>query len=261
MNTTAAAYAKLYEIIKHLRAPDGCPWDREQDPNSMRGNLIEEAYECLEAINHADPAHVKEELGDVMLVASMIGYMYEQQGAFTVAEVLETIAAKLVRRHPHVFGDAQAATAAEVLDQWQTIKVQVEGRALKDSVIDGVSTALPPLERAYKIQKKAAKVGFDWPDAKGVWDKAQEELEECREACASGDQAHLEAELGDLLFSVVNISRRLDVDPAQALLRTISKFDRRFRQVERAMKDRGLAMGAEHFALMDQLWDQAKAGE
>jgi len=277
MKTTAAeSFNRAYEIIKRLRAPDGCPWDREQTPASMRANLIEEAYECVEAINDDDKPHIREELGDVFLLAIFIGYMYEQSGEFSVADSLEELSEKLIRRHPHVFGDAAAADSAEVLRQWDVIKETVEGRAKKDSVLDSVSKALPPLERSYKMQKKAAKAGFDWLKAEDVWDKLSEELAECREACdqvaAVRDQAaeeaakaaahaHLEEELGDLLFSVVNISRFLEVDPSVALHRTIGKFDRRFRHVERRMKESGAAMVPETFGQMDLFWEEAKAIE
>ena len=277
----AFSFDRLYAVVARLRAPDGCPWDLEQTPESTRANLIEEAYECVEAINEKDTAHIREELGDVFLLATMLGYMYEQGGDFRVADSLQEVTEKLIRRHPHVFGDAVAETAGEVLKQWDDIKVKVEGRKAKDSVLDKVSRALPPLEKAYQMQKKAAKVGFDWLEPADVWDKVAEELAETREACealgktgpsgAGGDNSpdapdpalreHLEEEIGDLLFSVVNISRFLDIDPAVALHRATGKFDRRFRHVEKVMKERGHAMSAETFAEMDALWDDAKAAE
>lgn len=255
------AFDRACQIIKRLRAPDGCPWDREQTPASMRANLIEEAYECVEAINDDDRPHVREELGDVFLLAIFIGTMYEESGDFSVADSLDELSEKLIRRHPHVFGDAAAADSAEVLRQWEVIKETVEGRAKKDSVLDEVSTALPPLERAYKMQKKAAKTGFDWREPGEVWGKLAEELEECREACAEADAAHLEEELGDLLFSAINVARFLKVDPAVALQRTVTKFDRRFRHVERRMRAEGRTMDAAAFDRMDALWDEAKAIE
>ena len=291
MKTAAESFDRAYQIVKRLRAPDGCPWDREQTPASMRASLIEEAYECVEAINENDKPHVREELGDVFLLAIFIAYMYEEAGEFSVSDSLEELSEKLVRRHPHVFGDAAAADSGEVLRQWDVIKETIEGRAKKDSVLDEVSRALPPLERAYKLQKKAAKAGFDWLKVEDVWDKLAEELAECREACdqatdavraaaarqasgpaiaahnAGADPAvdaahdHIEDELGDLLFSVVNISRYLKVDPAVALHRAIGKFDRRFRHVERSMKASGQAMTPDTFGQMDLFWDEAKAAE
>jgi len=264
MNDTKASFDRLFGIIRRLRAPDGCPWDREQTPLSLRAALIEETYECVEAINSIKtegPDHVAEELGDVFLMVTMLSYIYEQESVFSVSQVLEGISEKLIRRHPHIFGNATADTSDEVLKQWNDIKVHVEGRKPKDSVLDEVSKALPPLERAYKIQKKASKTGFDWQHADDVWAKTFEELSEAKEACTNADHDSLEDELGDLLFSVVNVARFLHVDPAVALHRTTSKFERRFRHVETRMKAENIAMNADSFKRMDELWDEAKAQE
>ena len=267
----SASFQRLYDVVARLRAPDGCPWDREQSPATLRGDLIEETYECVEAINEGDAGHVREELGDVFLLATMISYMHEQEGSFSVADALEEISDKLIRRHPHVFGESEASTSAEVLDQWAKIKVEQEGRKPKDSLMDQVSRALPPLERAYKLQKKAAKVGFDWPDISGVWDKLHEELDEAKEAyrlkvaaeAAGGADpgaasADLEGELGDLLFSVVNVCRYLRVDPAVALHGTNVKFVERFKHVEKRMKETGREMKTGELAVMDGFWNEAK---
>ena len=257
-----AAFGALYDIVARLRAPDGCPWDREQSPKSLRGGVIEEAYELVEAIDENDPEHIMEEAGDLYLLATMIAYMHEEEGKFSVADALASNAEKLVRRHPHVFGDSRAATSEAVLEQWAEIKEKVEGRRKKDSLLDEVSKALPPLERAYKIQKKAAKVGFDWPAADNVWAKAREELAEAEEACElaakGGDRDALEEELGDLLFSAINLARYLKVDPAVALHRTVEKFSRRFRHVEKRMASEGLSLAAVHFERMDGFWNEAK---
>lgn len=261
MNRTKEAFERAYSIVQRLRGPGGCPWDIEQTPQSMRGSLIEEAYEAVEAINEGDPAHVKEELGDVFLLVIMIAYMYEQAGSFSLAESLDDLSDKLVRRHPHVFGDSDADTPEKVLKQWAEIKTRVEGRPKKDSLIDEVSHALPPLERAYKIQKKVAKVGFDWLEEESVWDKLREELEESREACRSGSQDRKEDELGDLLFSVVNVARFMGVDPMVALHRTIGKFGKRFKHVERRMREEGREMSQKEFDFMDELWEEAKEVE
>jgi tetrapyrrole methylase family protein / MazG family protein len=258
----AAAFGRLYSIVARLRAPDGCPWDKEQTPKSLRGDVLEEAYELVEAIDEGDPAHVAEEVGDLYMLATMIPYIYEQSGSFTVAEALAGVCEKLVRRHPHVFGDASADTPEAVVKQWDEIKEKVEGRRRKDSLLDGVSRALPPLERAYKLQKKAAKAGFDWADAKGVWAKAREELAEAHEASvAGGDRGALEEELGDLLFSAVNLSRFLRVDPAIALHAANEKFSRRFRAVEKSMAEAGLELKAANMERMDGFWNAAKAAE
>ena len=261
--STKEAFGRLYEIVTKLRSPEGCPWDREQTPASIRGNLLEEAYECVEAINDGEPEHIQEELGDLYLLATMFAVMYEEAGSFTTADALGTISEKLIRRHPHVFGDSTADTPDAVIAQWNDIKEKVEGRRKKDSALDGVSRALPPLERAYKLQKAAAKVGFDWPDHNGNWDKLAEELEECRQVCTSPetDQTAIEGELGDLLFSAVNVARRHHIDPAVALHRTIEKFSTRFRHVEKRMKDSGQAMEPGMLAAMDVFWDEAKTLE
>ncbi len=258
----AEAFGRLYEIVARLRAPDGCPWDREQTPKTMRGGIIEEAYELVEAIDEGDSAHVREELGDVFLLAAMVAYMHEESGQFSVADSLGAVCEKLIRRHPHVFGDAEAGSSEAVLVQWQEIKEKVEGRRKKDSLLDEVSRALPPLERAYRIQKKAAKAGFDWGEIGQIWDKAREELEEaeeaCRQAATGGSRDALEDELGDFLFCAVNLARFLEVDPAVALHRTVEKFSRRFRHVEKRMAESGKPLEASHMKLMDSYWDEAK---
>lgn len=264
------AFGRLYDIFVRLRSPTGCSWDREQTPASIRGNLIEEAYECIEAINDGESDHIKEEIGDVILVAMMMAIIYEESGAFTLAETLDTTSNKLIRRHPHVFADSQAHTPDAVTKQWNDIKEHVEGRRRKDSVLDGVSKALPPLERAYKLQKAAAKVGFDWPENNGSWDKLEEELAESRDACSaieakadsgdddSAERAMLEDEIGDLLFSVVNVARTHRVDPAIAMHRAVEKFSARFRYVEKHMAAAGEKMEPGKLTMMDRYWDEAK---
>lgn len=256
--TSPDAFERLHAIIRRLRAPDGCPWDREQTPESLRGNLIEETYELVEAIDEKDPSHVREEAGDLYLIVTMIAEMYEERGQFTVADSLNDISDKLIRRHPHVFGDSEASTPDAVIVQWNKIKETVEGRAPKDSVLDEVSRALPPMERAYKLQKKASKAGFDWKDSGGVFAKLREEIAEAEQARDREDERALEAEVGDLLFSAINVSRFLDVDPAVALNGAISRFSSRFRHVERSMKAQGVSLSAENMARMDALWDEAK---
>jgi tetrapyrrole methylase family protein/MazG family protein len=262
----ASAFQRFTEIIARLRAPDGCPWDREQTPRSLRGSLIEETYECVEAIDGKDPGHIREELGDVFLLVTMMSYMHQQEGSFTIEEVLDGICDKLIRRHPHVFAGVSVANAAEALDNWARIKVEQEGRKPKDSVLDDVSRGLPPLDRAYKLQKKAAKAGFDWPDREGVIAKIEEELEEVREAAGTPEGERLEGErleneLGDLLFSVVNLCRSFGVEPSLALQRTNITFERRFRHVEKRMKEAGAVMNGDNLAMMDALWEEAKREE
>lgn len=259
--SAAESFARLFTIVGRLRAPDGCPWDRDQSIQSIRGNIIEEAYELVDAISEGDKEHIREESGDLFLLAAMTAYMCEQEGSFTTAEALDSVSEKLLRRHPHVFGDSVADTPDAVVHQWNKIKEQKEGRRKKDSILDELPSHLPPLERAYKLQKKAAKVGFDWPSAEPVWAKVEEELAEARKALAQGETAELEAEIGDLLFSMVNLSRALGIDPGLALMRTNEKFSRRFRHVEKGMKEQGLPMSAQALPAMDELWEKAKEGE
>ncbi len=254
----AESFATLFSVVARLRAPDGCPWDREQSPASIRNNVIEEAYELVEAITEKDPDHAREEAGDLFMLATMVSYMYEQEKSFSVADALDGVSEKLVRRHPHVFGDASADSPDAVVEQWNKIKETKEGRRKKDSIMDEVPRHLPPLERAYKIQKKASKAGFDWTKVDEVWDKVEEELRESREAFAAKDSDALEAEIGDLIYSVVNLARFNGVDPALALQRTNDKFAKRFMHVEKRMKEDGLELSADHMARMDSYWEEAK---
>jgi tetrapyrrole methylase family protein/MazG family protein len=254
------AFSGLYDVVVRLRAPDGCPWDREQSPSSLRGDLIEETYECIEAIDEKDAPHIREELGDLYLLATMIAYMHQEEGTFSVAEVLEGVTEKLIRRHPHVFGETKVKDSAEVLENWAKIKVEQEGRKPKDSILDQVSRGLPPLDRAFGLQKKAAKAGFDWPDVKGVTAKIREELEETEAVLGAAESSaeELEGELGDLLFSAVNLCRYLKVDPSAALQRTNVKFEKRFKYVEKKMKEGGREMTGENLPAMDEYWEEAK---
>ena len=253
------AFNSLYDIVVRLRGPDGCPWDREQTPSSLRGDLIEETYECIEAIDEKNTAHIQEELGDIFLLAAMLSYMHEQKGLFSTADALQTVSEKLIRRHPHVFGEKKVRDSAEVLNNWAKIKVEQEGRRPKDSVLDEVSSGLPPLDRSYSLQKKAEKAGFDWPDIEGVLKKINEELNETFEAVNGAEtQGKIEEELGDLLFSVVNLCRFLDIEPSVALNRTNNKFINRFKYMEKKMKETGREMKPENLDIMDQFWNEAK---
>ena len=262
MQESLNAFTRLYEIVKRLRAPDGCPWDREQSPESLRGDLIEETYECIEAIDEKDEKHIREELGDLFLLVTMLSYMHEEKASFSVADVLDGVSDKLIRRHPHVFGDVQAKDSVEVLKQWARIKVEQEGRAPKDSVMDEVSSSLPPLDKAYKLQKKAAKRGFDWPDISGALKKVEEELTEVKDIIFSGQldekRGELEMELGDLLFSVVNVCRFFKIEGSLALNRTNAKFIKRFKYVEQKMKEANEEMNQENLELMDKYWDEIR---
>ena len=262
--TPNEAYQALYDTIVKLRSPEGCKWDMEQTPSTLRGALVEETYECLEAIDENDPAHIAEELGDIFLLATMISYMHEQESKFSVADTLDGVNEKLIRRHPHVFGDVKVKDSSEILSNWAKIKVQ-EGRKPKDSLLDEVSSGMPPMDRAYALQKKAAKAGFDWPDKEGVIDKIMEELDEVRavinrekKAESEYNSQELEGELGDLLFAVINLCRFLKVEPSVALRRTNSKFVDRFKFVEKRMKETEQEMTKENLNIMDKFWEEAK---
>ena len=253
-------FQKLYDIVKTLRSPHGCPWDREQSPMSIRGNLLEETLECIDAVEEQDDTHVREELGDIYLLATMIGSMYEEKGSFTIGEVFSEINEKLIRRHPHVFSDVEVADSAEVLKNWEHIKQNIENKE-HTSLLDSVPKGLHPLERSYKLQKKAAKYGFDWPDVQGIYDKIESETEECRQAISNEDENALESELGDLLFSVINLCRYMSVDPSLALNRTNKKFIKRFTYVEEKMKEKDLKLSKNNLEAMDSFWEESKKSQ
>lgn len=271
------AFGRLYDIVKTLRAPGGCPWDRAQTPETMRTDLVEEAFEAVDAINEKKPEHVCEEMGDVFLNATMISYMYEQNGDFKLARSLNEVSDKIIRRHPHVWPESEgkvnaleggAKTADQVLTQWDAIKRGVEGRAGK-SVLDEVSKGLPPLMQAYKLGKKAAKKGFDWNegDLKGLWAKIDEEKAELIEACEKNPRkdengkaaAEVEEEFGDVLFCLVNLARHLGVDPVMAMERANAKFRHRFGYVEAKMAENGKEfVRGQWTEEEDKLWKEAK---
>jgi tetrapyrrole methylase family protein/MazG family protein len=249
-------FEELYSIVKRLRAPDGCPWDKKQTARSLKSFLLEEIYECFEAIDDNDTDHLKEELGDVFMLTTMITYIMEQKGTFSVEEVLEEVNTKLVRRHPHVFGDAKIATSEEVVRQWQTIKKDLEGRNETGSVLSKIPRNIPPLERAYQIQRRCSQVGFDWIRIGDVLTKIKEEFAELEDARLQS--SGIEEEFGDLLFSMVNLSRYLKIDPTLALHRANNKFSRRFAYVEDEMRRRDIELKPENMETMDMLWMEAK---
>ena len=255
------SFERLLAIIRRLRGPDGCAWDREQSPVTLRAGLVEEAWEAVSAIDAGDDANLREELGDLYLLVTMIACMHEERASFTVADVLEGIADKLVRRHPHVFGDAKPGSVPGILAQWDRIKRDERGADGTRSALDRIPGSLPPLERSAALQQRAAKVGFDWPAADPVWEKLAEETRELREALASGDVRRIEDELGDLLFTVVNLSRFLQTDPSLALNRANDKFSRRFREVERRLAARGITPAEAGLETMDGIWNQLRDEE
>jgi MazG family protein len=250
--------SRLREIVARLRSPGGCPWDREQTHESLRAALVEECYEAIEAIEKADDENLREELGDLLLQVVMHAHMAGERKAFSFEQVVEGICEKLIRRHPHVFGDSRVAETAQVLRQWEQIK-RAEKRG-ECSVIDGPPSAFPALLGAQHAQKKAARVGFDWDEAAQVLDKIEEEIEELREAASRGTRKNIEEELGDLLFSVVNLARKLDVDAETSLAGATRKFVGRFRAVEAEIAAGGGKVEQTSPEVMNALWDRHKAG-
>ncbi|HQG44489.1 MAG TPA: nucleoside triphosphate pyrophosphohydrolase [bacterium] len=251
-------FSRLVEIMALLRSEQGCPWDREQTHASLRQHLLEEAYEVIETIDEGRYEELAGELGDVLLQVVFHAQMAAEAGLFTIEDVLEHINNKLERRHPHIFGDAVIKTAAEQTVAWEQSKLATEG---KKSAIDGVPKELPALIRAYRIQNKAAAVGFDWPDAGPVWDKIREEVGELEEAVGTASAGRISDELGDLLFSIVNVSRFLKINPEDALRGTIEKFSRRFHAVEEELHRQGRRIEDSSLTEMDRIWDEVKREE
>ena len=257
-------FARLVEIMARLRAPGGCPWDREQNFDTIKPYLLEEAYEVMDAIDARDWDGLADELGDLLLQAVFFAQMASEEGRFDIADSLLAINSKLVRRHPHVFADGDAKTSGEVLRRWDEIKaVEKESRGTPPpaGLLAGVPRSLPALVEAQKIAAKAAGAGFDWENIEQVFDKLREELAEIDAARATGSPAEIEDEIGDLLFVVVNIARFLKVDPEQALRKTNSKFRRRFAHVEKGLAAHGKIPQQASIDEMEALWQAAKHSE
>ncbi len=248
----------LVEIVKILRSPGGCPWDREQTHKSIRSNFIEETYEAIEAIDTDDLNLLKEELGDVLLQVALHSEMESEKGTFNINDVCDGICKKLIIRHPHVFGNVEADNTETVLKNWDAIKMQTKSQKTQTQAILSVSRALPSLMRSAKIQQKAAKVGFDWENVDGALDKLFEECNELRNAIKNNDADNQREELGDVLFSVVNVSRFLKIDSEHALYDACDKFTDRFSSVEKLANERGIDMKTAPLSLLDSLWDEVK---
>lgn len=258
--TLGARFERLVAIMARLRAPGGCPWDREQSYDTIKPYTIEETYEVLDAVDRRDYAGLCEELGDFMLQAVFYAQIAQEDGRFSIADSLDAINEKLVRRHPHVFSDGDAKTSDQVLKRWEEIKAVEKsdrGEVVK-GCLDGIPRALPALMEGLKISQKVAKKGFEWPDFDQVLEKFHEETAELAEARAHGSQDEIEDELGDLLFTVVNMARWLKVDPEQALRRTNAKFRARFAHVEQSLAAQGKTLEQSTLEEMETLWQQAK---
>lgn len=246
----------LKKLVSVLRGDGGCPWDREQTHDSIRRNLLEEAYEVAEAIDEGNPEHLREELGDLLLQVVFHSEMEESAGRFALDDVSDGICKKLILRHPHIFGDVRVSGSGEVLKNWDSIKREEKQLMTASSSMDAVAKSLPALWRAEKIQKKAAKVGFDWPDVSGALDKISEELNELKEAVETG--RGISEELGDLLFTAVNASRFLNTDPEDALNKSSDKFIARFSRLEEIAAERGLDPENLNLIELDKLYQEAK---
>jgi tetrapyrrole methylase family protein/MazG family protein len=252
---------RLLGILRRLRAPDGCPWDREQTIASLKSNLIEETYEVVDAMESGDRSALKEELGDLLLQVVFQSQICAEEGAFTFDDVAGAIADKLVRRHPHVFGDVQADTSDQVLRNWEKIKKTEKGGDKPRSLVEGIPRHLPALSKAHLVQKRVAKVGFEWDAISGVVAKLDEELAEVKEAMEQGDRTAIREELGDLMFSVVNLSRYLGHDSEELLNENIAKFMRRFQGVETRLHAEGREMDACSIDELEAVWVAVKADE
>jgi tetrapyrrole methylase family protein / MazG family protein len=260
-------FAGLVELISRLRAPGGCPWDREQTHQSLKSMLLEEAYEVVEAIDEGDDEEFKGELGDLLLQVVFHSQIATEENRFTVADVIERIASKMIRRHPHVFGDDTAQTSGEVLRNWEAIKeaeLQAKGKRVEQSsMLDSVSTKLPAVMEAFQMTTKVSRVDFDWPDVPSVLEKLDEEVDELKQAVASQtpDHKEIEGEVGDLLFVAVNVARLLGIDPESALKASNRKFRRRFRYIEDRLREQGRKPADSNHVEMDAIWDEAKLRE
>src|SRR5262249_60291451 len=267
---TGAKFEKLVEIMATLRGPNGCPWDKQQDFNSLKPMLVEEVYEVLEAVEESNFDGLSEELGDLLLHIVFHAQLGKESGQFDINTVLEKISEKLVRRHPHVFGDETASSPEEVIKNWEAIKAQEKAAKLKNrtpqqrSLLEGIPSKLPAIHEAHQISSRAARVGFDWPNVEGIFDKLQEEVHELKEVIsAGGDEGRrerLEDEIGDMLFVIGNIARYLKIDSESALKRANRKLKARFPSVEAKLAKQGKSLEETPLEEMEALWQKAKSG-
>lgn len=252
------AFDRFVKTVAALRAPNGCPWDRKQTHESLKRYFVEETYEALQAIDDGDDEELKSELGDVLLQIGLHAKIAEEGQRFDIHDVCTAITEKLIRRHPHVFSDVQVDGVDDVLTNWEAIKTAEKGGALPESALDGVPQSLPALLLALEVSKKAARQGFEWPDLNGVLDKMMEEIAELREAIASDRAEDIESEVGDLLFTIVNVARWAKVDPEQSLRDMVRRFSARFRAMEDRAKAAGRPLNDMSLREWDDLWNSVK---
>lgn len=259
MNKTAQNFLKLQELVATLRHPDGCPWDRKQTPESFKSYLLEESHELLEAIEQNSPDHIKEELGDLLFQLVFLNQLYEEQGCFTLAEVIEGIIEKMVRRHPHVFGDEKVSSEAEQRQNWQKIKAKEKKTAASHSdLLKAVPRSLPALRRAQRVSERAAQTGFDWRHQREIFAKLEEEIDEFRQALAAQDQENMVEELGDILFMLVNLGRFANINTEDALQAATAKFIRRFAKMEKQLENSDHSLPDLNTEQLLALWTAAK---
>lgn len=266
---TGAKFEKLVEIMARLRGPNGCPWDKQQDFNSLKPMLVEETYEVLEAVDNEDFEGLSEELGDLLLHVLFNARLAKEGGHFDINTVIDRISDKLIRRHPHVFGTESASTAEEVIRNWEAIKAREKAEKLKNrtpeqrSLLEGIPSKLPAIHEAHQISSRAARVGFDWPDVEGIFEKLQEEVRELKEVIAEDNdktrRERLEDEIGDMLFVMVNIARYLKIDSESALKRANRKFKARFQHMESELAQQGKTVEETTLDEMEALWQKAKS--
>jgi len=254
-------FAALVETVARLRGPGGCPWDREQTHASLKRYVIEETYEVIDAIDSGEPAKLEDELGDLLLQVLLHAQISSETNGFDIADVCARIREKLQRRHPHVFADAQVSGVEDVLHNWEQIKRAEPGNEDRESVLDGVPKSLPALMRAAKISKKAARTGFDWPEIGAIVEKLREETAELEEAVAKGDKNEVRAEIGDLLFTIVNLARFQGIDPEEALTEMLGRFVMRFNRIEAVAAQNGRNIADMTIDEMDAIWNVAKGDE
>ncbi len=246
---------RIKHIVEALRGENGCPWDKRQTPKTIKNYLLEEAYELVDAIERGSHQAIKEELGDLLFLIVFLAYLYEEAGKFDLKNVIDTVEEKMIRRHPHVFGGVKVRDEREIRVRWQKIKSEEK---LQSSILDGIPKALPALMLAYKVGSRAATVGFDWQRAEDVILKVEEEIEEFKRALKQGNRDRIEEELGDILFSCVNLARLLNIQPEEALRKTVYKFKDRFQFIEKRLREQGKDLEETSLKEMDALWERAK---
>lgn len=255
-NTISKSFCELIKIIRTLRSPGGCPWDREQTLYSLKNHFIEEAYELVDALDNRDIDNIREELGDLLLHIVIHSVIAEEDGYFNLNEVIQEISEKLVRRHPHVFADTKVENTAEVMKNWEAIKSD-EGKK-KKSVLDGIPKGLPSVQQSQKLQKRASKKGFDWNSAEDCLKKVDEEYGELKDAIGSGDKSDIQHELGDALFTLINLSRFFEIDADEALRNVNKRFTDRFTHIEKSLAEKGRSLEKTSLKEMEALWQEAK---